>query len=310
MPGSKLPLELPFGPSVEKLIVRLPFGNYASVPGEPGDGGSLGRDEVGGAAHWANNTYESAIVDVPYANRPHGDGPPIAIMIAPDSPIDAVDLWFSHADSSAQRYRVGVGCPLVGLPSDLGQLRASLPHSIPDPWEGSGEASQTWLAENVVFDSISGEGQTSILPADDRAEAGIPCRLWLLRGAAPSIAHVRRAPYSADAFFGLDGATTAYARLWLATLGRASVEVTVCNEGANDLNVTVAGSDPAITIGTAISLQTLHRRRAEQIEDAAIVRVGEIYRRVFAAPHALYSVRIDHNAAAVKAGVAMVARDA
>jgi hypothetical protein len=307
-------LETPFAPSVEKITISMPFGFYAAVPGNPEDGGGIAFDEITGTT--AINTYEQAALGpsgkLALPNRLHSSGPIAAIMIAPDSPIDCCDLWFGAGSGTMQRHRIGVGAPLVGFPSDLGECVCTLPSPIPDPFDNNteGDNAATWLGKNDVFDSVEGGGQTSIAPADSRAEMNTPLRLWALRGNAPQINHTKRAPYVADAYYTMTGAGIGYRRFWFVTQGRRSIDATVYNLGANPLLATVEAHSLTLKQkGGALTHREIQRNRTQHVMTAQAVASGAWFKRTYDERFALYSVRIDHGGAAVKAAIHLEARD-
>jgi hypothetical protein len=301
-------------PLVEKLQVTLPFSSYTAVPGNPEDGGGFVLDEAAETTVAVNSWEQARPVQPTTAMGMRGRsfGPVTAIAIAPDSPIDCCDLWFGGAETRT-RHRISVGAPLLGVPAEFGEVTVTLPRSPPNPFEGSGEASQTWLTENDVHDALRGIVQRPVNALDDRAEMEIPLRLLMWRRGFPTFAMTRRAPYGADAMYILTGAGLAYKRLWLCTMGRSTVEITINSQSNVVAQYIIEGHDPTLvtTLDTANTNNRLHRTRVAKTLDQFAFNAGpQGYKKTFTEPFAWYSVRVSHNGGAPRAAISMLARDA
>jgi len=236
---------------VERVVLSLPEGVYASVPDDPAGGLGLFGTGAGGAVIDSAAAATSAVqgIDlsylVPELLAVVKRGAPVrAIAIAADSPISECDLWLGDV-SKGNRYRLSPGRPLVGDISSLDHLNVTLPRTVPNPWDDLANADTVanWSVSNIPW----GASSQVLTPAgpEPRVDTAWPLRLELYRGELPPVIFRERAPEYADAWVNIDlgfAANPAYGKLWVPTHGRRFFEVVAVNRNAaSQAQVTVFG---------------------------------------------------------------------
>jgi hypothetical protein len=128
------------------------------------------------------------------------DGPITAIAIAPDSPIEQLDLYVGGAKGEGSIHRIAPGAPFLGTISDNVMVRAVPTREFP-------VLKAIQLAMNDVTSSALARKECAYWELNDCDDddgnhlQGIPARIEIYRGGAYPAAHQRRGRYDAQMIF-------------------------------------------------------------------------------------------------------------
>jgi hypothetical protein len=151
--------------------------------------------------------------------RHGGEGPVTAITIAPDSPIEALDLYL---DGGRVPHRIAPGAPFIGTIDDQLHMRVAPVRDLPSlssfyEITDSANYPDEICAWEIARNSVN--GQTVAL---------YPARINLIRGSVNPSSQQRRAPYTANVVWEIKdrgGAVPTIPTLQVCTDGRRRVRV-------------------------------------------------------------------------------------
>jgi hypothetical protein len=244
--------------SVEKVTLR--FGKspasdagvwenaYAGIPGGTLLEGAARLpfpDPALGAAGAVNRLSETGVI-LRIPKKAHSLGPVRAISIAPDSPIECVDLYINGSGGSSV-HRIGPRSPWIGQLSEDDTIRVVPIREIPYlGWRQDNDTADVRL--NSAFWDCTITPDPALVSAGeisgivDVPSVLIPVRLNLYRGDVPALPSGGRASYHASLLWAAGpAALITSARFFVITDGRRRVRVVCGQEDGGGASVSLYG---------------------------------------------------------------------
>lgn len=277
---------------VQKLTVR--FGKtaasdasvwenaYAGIPG-----GTLlkGAAQLGDDPPDVNSLDETGVlVKLPHARPAWGNVQ--AIAIAPDSPIECVDLYI-NGEGGSSVHRISPSRPFIGTLNESDQLRVVPIRELPYLGWVEGQNTDEATAHSVFWDMTIAPDESlanGSAPPSDVPSVMIPVRLNIYRGNVPAGIAGARAPYHASLAFNTGGGggapTMGKPRMFVVTDGRRRFRVAAAHLSIAVVNLSIYGvlpfkstvGDPDDTFGTDIVPE--RRIDAYELVTLATIAIG------------------------------------
>jgi hypothetical protein len=244
-------------PSVEKKLIY--FGRRARNTGAEGAWAGIPHSSLllaaefrdSGGLDTALNTFDQSSYLLQGPGQHQVGGPVTAIAIAPDSPIESVDIHIGDP-GGFNSHRIGVGSPFVGEIHPTARVIVTPTRPLPMLYRDyAGVLSTTAYRRSIVTwemdqQDIDGIAATPIVGPL------LPCRLNVYRGQV-SILPERRAPYHASMVWDVDtGGTPVTPEMFVITDGRRRVRVCATLDTNGPASVTIWGVEGRKKIHTTI----------------------------------------------------------
>jgi hypothetical protein len=205
---------------VRKALLRFPFIapdgflSAFSIPGPASQAPNVRIDNIGSpsTAIAPDPLFLAATVDVGAQKLNIPAGGLTGIGLAGDSAIHEFDVSLGGLHADNDRYRIDIGNPLLGIPTDQPRdfVTISLPNPVPTMFAVS---PFLWVHDAII---IPYQGANSVW--------ALPLRLELYYGGLKPVRQMVRPPLHVSARFTLQAASNAFLQIYVAGRSKLSVQ--------------------------------------------------------------------------------------